>query len=297
MLLDFLAVHDADKIYLVGDIFDGWRLRRGWHWPQTHNDVVSALLAKAAAGAEVILIPGNHDEVMRHYLGTHFGGIDVRQDDVHMTADGKRYFVTHGDQFDVVVVNAKWLAHIGDRAYRVALGLNTVVNRVRWLWGGQYWSLSNWAKQQVKRAVNFIGEYEKVLVEEARSGGFNGIICGHIHSAKLEQMGEVLYANTGDWVESCTAIVERDDGSLELIDWISEMRMARNPPQIAQIGAKAADPLGPGTAGNGHDPANNPATETTAPAREDQTAPPARGDQTDPTPRTLSEAQTTKGWQ
>ncbi|WP_193141603.1 UDP-2,3-diacylglucosamine diphosphatase [Meridianimarinicoccus sp. MJW13] len=228
MLLDFLRRHDADRIVLVGDIFDGWRLRRGWHWPQSHNNVIEALLAKAHAGVPITYIPGNHDEIMRNYVGTHFGGIEVKITHEHLTADGRRFLVTHGDQYDVVVVNAKWLAHLGDRAYKFVLGANTWLNRVRRLWGGQYWSLSNWAKQTVKRAVNFIGEYESVLADEAVRGGYDGIICGHIHKAELTQVGGVEYLNCGDWVESCTAIVERPDGTLKLIDWARKTRQANH---------------------------------------------------------------------
>ncbi|WP_272874420.1 UDP-2,3-diacylglucosamine diphosphatase [Pseudaestuariivita rosea] len=229
LLLNFLAEYDADTIFLVGDIFDGWRLRRGWHWPQLHNDVVQMLLNKAHNGASITLIPGNHDEVMRNYLGTHFGGVEVARDAVYVTAAGKRLLVTHGDQFDVVVMNAKWLAHVGDRAYNTILWLNTWLNRAKRLWGGQYWSLSNWAKRQVKQAVNFIGEYENVLIAEAKRGGYDGIVCGHIHQAALKQMGDVLYVNTGDWVESCTAVIEDTDGTLHLIDWaqISRRRKMR----------------------------------------------------------------------
>jgi UDP-2,3-diacylglucosamine pyrophosphatase LpxH len=228
MLLDFLSRHEADRIYLVGDIFDGWRLRRGWHWPQPHNNVVEALMAKAHAGTPIIYIPGNHDEVMRGYLGTHFGGIEVKASDEHRTACGKRLLVTHGDHYDVVVMNAKWLAHLGDRAYNLVLMLNTTVNRVRRLWGGQFWSLSNWAKQQVKRAVNFIGEYETVLADEARRGGYDGIVCGHIHKAELTELDGILYVNCGDWVESCTAVVEHHDGRLQLIDWARAVRRANH---------------------------------------------------------------------
>lgn len=228
MLLQFLDRHDAAKIYLVGDIFDGWRLRRGWHWPQMHNNVIEAFLTRAHAGIPITYVPGNHDEVMRSYLGTHFGGIEVKPDDVHVTADGRRFLVTHGDQFDVVVVNAKWLAHLGDRAYNFILMANTGLNKIRRLWGGQFWSLSNWAKQNVKRAVNFIGEYENVLADEAVRGGYDGIICGHIHRAALTEIGEVAYVNTGDWVESCTAIVEDHDGTLRLIDWAKTTRRARH---------------------------------------------------------------------
>lgn len=226
MLLDFLSEHEADTIYLVGDILDAWRLRRGWFWPQAHNDVVEELLARAHAGVRVVYVPGNHDEVFRSYLGTHFGGVEVVPHVSHVTADGRRLLVTHGDQFDSIVVNAKWLAHVGDRAYAFALWLNTWVNRVKRLWGGQYWSLSNWAKQQVKRAVNYISEYERVLTDEARRHGYDGIVCGHIHAAAMRRIGDLDYINTGDWVESCTAVVEHEDGRLELINW-AEITRAR----------------------------------------------------------------------
>lgn len=224
MLLDFLQRHEAETWYLVGDIVDGWRLRRAWFWPQPHNDVVEALLAKAHNGAHIFYIPGNHDEMMRAYYGTHFGGIEVMARADHTTADGRRFLITHGDQFDNIVVNAKWLAHLGDSAYAFALWLNTWTNRIKRLWGGQYWSLSNWAKQQVKRAVNYIGEYETVLLGEARRGGYDGIVCGHIHAAAMREIGPMTYVNTGDWVESCTAVAEHTDGRLELIDWAAATR-------------------------------------------------------------------------
>jgi UDP-2,3-diacylglucosamine pyrophosphatase LpxH len=234
MLLDFLDCHSADTYYLVGDIFDGWRLKRGWHWPQNHSDVIQHFLSCAHDGAKVYYIPGNHDEVMRKYLGTHFGGIEVMQKAEFITADERRFLVTHGDQFDTVVVNAKWLAHVGDRAYNFALWLNTWANRIKRLWGGQYWSLSNWAKQQVKRAVNFIGEYEAVLTEEARREGYDGIICGHIHRANMADMNGIEYINTGDWVESCTAVVERGDGTLQLIDWAATIRRRQIVPAVRE---------------------------------------------------------------
>ena len=243
MLLDFLREHDAERIYLVGDIFDGWRLRKGWYWPQSHNDVVQKLLRKARKGTEIVYIPGNHDEVMRHYLGTHFGGIEVRDRDIHETADGRRMLVIHGDQFDMVVINAKWLAHVGDFAYTVALALNTWFNWVRRLWGGQYWSLSKWAKLRVKKAVNFIGAFEKILAAEAAKAGVDGVICGHIHHAELEQRDDILYVNTGDWVESCTAIVEDFDGTLSLIDWSVVMR-ERNSRNVEAIAVPAYKKVG-----------------------------------------------------
>lgn len=219
MLLSFLHEVDADYIYLVGDIFDGWRLKKGWYWPQTHNNVVQRLLKMAKNGSNVIYIPGNHDEVMRSYLGTHFGGIEVRDRDIYTSVDGRKFLVIHGDQFDMVVMNAKWLAHLGDWAYATILRLNTYVNYLRRLWGGQYWSLSRWAKNQVKSAVNFIGEYEKVLCSEAKKADVQGIICGHIHHPALEQIDDITYINTGDWVESCTAVIESHDGAIELVEW------------------------------------------------------------------------------
>ncbi|MHA3977779.1 UDP-2,3-diacylglucosamine diphosphatase [Halovulum sp. GXIMD14794] len=227
LLLRFLSRHDAETIYLIGDIFDGWKLRRGWHWPETHNDVVQAFLDKARLGTRIIYIPGNHDEIMRGYLGTHFGEIEVVADAEFTARDGKKFLVTHGDQYDVIVMNAKWLARLGDRAYNFLIWLNPRINQVRRLWSGQYWSLSKWAKQQVKQAVNFIGEYEEVLADDARRGGFDGVICGHIHHANIRQIDEITYVNTGDWVESCTAIIEDDDGVLRLIDWEAEMSRKR----------------------------------------------------------------------
>jgi len=232
LLVPFLRQHEAGTIYLIGDIFDGWALsKRGWHWPQEHNNVVQTLLDKARRGTRIIFVPGNHDEVMRQYLGTHFGGIEVMQTADFTGLNGKRYLVTHGDQFDAVVMNAKWLAHNGDTVYDFLLWLNPKINRVRSLWSGRYWSLSKWAKQQVKGAVNFIGQYEHVLSEEAKRGGYDGVICGHIHHANIRKIKDIDYINTGDWVESCTAIVEHATGAIELIDWEEKasVTMGRKP--------------------------------------------------------------------
>ncbi|GGD97821.1 UDP-2,3-diacylglucosamine hydrolase [Aureimonas endophytica] len=219
LLIDFLRVHEAETIYLVGDIFDGWRLKRSWHWPQTHNDVVQKLLRKARKGARIIYIPGNHDEVMRGFPGQHFGGIEVRVSDIHHTADGRRFLVMHGDEFDVVVRNARLIAYLGDWAYDAAIAINSVFNRVRRALGFPYWSFSSWAKLKVKNAVSFIGAFETALAEEARRQDCDGVICGHIHHAEIAERAGIQYVNTGDWVESCTAIGEREDGSFELIRW------------------------------------------------------------------------------
>jgi UDP-2,3-diacylglucosamine pyrophosphatase LpxH len=219
LLTHFLHCHDAETIYLVGDIIDGWRLKRSWFWPPSHNDVAQLLLHKARRGARVIYIPGNHDEFMRDYLGTHFGGIDVRNRATHPTADGRRLLVIHGDQFDVVVRHARWLAFLGDWAYATALFLNTYVNIVRRKLGFSYWSLSAWAKLKVKNAVNFIGAFEEALAREAREAGVDGVVCGHIHFAAMHGDFGTAYYNCGDWVESCTALAEHPDGRFEIIRW------------------------------------------------------------------------------
>ena len=219
LLLDFLRWHDADTICLVGDIVDGWRLRATWYWPQAHNDVVQKLLRKARKGARMIYVPGNHDEFLRGYYGTHFGGIEVAERHIHAGADGRRYLVIHGDHFDLVVTQARWLAHLGDHAYTIAIVVNRIFNNLRRRLGFGYWSLSQWAKQKVKNAVNYIGEFEKTLVLEARRSGADGVICGHIHHAAIRDDFGITYINCGDWVESCTAIAEHQDGRFEIIAW------------------------------------------------------------------------------
>jgi UDP-2,3-diacylglucosamine pyrophosphatase LpxH len=220
MLVDFLREHQAETIYLVGDIIDCWRMKRkGFYWPQAHNDVVQKLLRQARKGARIIYIPGNHDEMLRAYPGIHFGGIEVAERAIHETADGRRMLVVHGDEFDMVVLNHRWLAHLGDIAYGLAMWANKWHNRTRNLFGMRYWSFSRWAKLKVKRAVSFISDFEEVLADEARKAGADGVICGHIHHAANEMMNGVRYINTGDWVESCTAVVEHEDGRFEVIDW------------------------------------------------------------------------------
>jgi UDP-2,3-diacylglucosamine pyrophosphatase LpxH len=239
-LLDFLRHHDADRIFLIGDIVDFWRIRRGVYWPQAHNDVLQKLLRKARKGTELVLIPGNHDEVLREYCGVQFGGIAIARNLVHAGADGRRYLVIHGDEFDVVVRYAKWLALLGDVGYTLALWANRHVNAVRRLLGQPYWSLSAYLKQRVKRAVNYIGEFETALASEARRHGAQGVICGHIHHAAMRQVGEVLYINTGDWVESCTAVAETETGVFEIIRWGNPQKGLRPPPEARVEAFEAA---------------------------------------------------------
>ncbi|MCG7503521.1 UDP-2,3-diacylglucosamine diphosphatase [Mesorhizobium retamae] len=231
-LIDFLRHHDADTIFLVGDIVDGWRLRRSWHWPQAHNDVVQKLLRKARKGATITYIAGNHDEFARQFQGVHFGGIVVADRAIHETADGRRMLIIHGDQFDTVVHNARWLAYFGDYAYDAAMLINRAVGRFRKIFGMPYWSFSSWAKVKVKKAVNFIGSFQEVLAEEARRSEVDGVICGHIHHAAIENFDDVQYINTGDWVESCTAVVEHFDGRFEILRWAHVMPEA---PQVEPV--------------------------------------------------------------
>jgi UDP-2,3-diacylglucosamine pyrophosphatase LpxH len=223
-LLDFLKHTEADTIYLVGDIIDFWRIRRGAVWPQSHNDVLQKILRKVRKGTRVVFIPGNHDEGLREYCGTKFGGIEIERQAVHTTPDGKRYLVIHGDEFDVVVRYARWLAFLGDRGYSIALALNVPLNWARRRLGLGYWSLSAYLKYRVKTAVNFIGDFEQALADEAKRQSVEGVICGHIHHAASRHFGSIHYLNSGDWVESCTAICETADGNFELIRWYDVMR-------------------------------------------------------------------------
>ncbi len=218
-LLDFLKSTESDTLYLVGDIIDGWQLKKGWTWRQSHNDVVQKILRKARKGTRVIYVPGNHDEFARGYIEHAFGGIDVMYEATHITADGRRLLVTHGDLFDGVIQQAKWLAHLGDSLYTLILALNHWFNRVRVRLGFGYWSLSQYLKHKVKNAVAFIGDFEHALVNEARRRGFDGVVCGHIHKAEIRMIDGVLYCNDGDWVESLTALVEDYAGQLEIVEW------------------------------------------------------------------------------
>ena len=218
-MLDFIRALDCDTLYLIGDIIDGWKLKSGWHWPQSHNDVVQKVLRMARKGVEVIYVPGNHDEGGREFCGVHFGGVIVARDWIHETADGRKFLVTHGDEFDGVVQHAKWLAFLGDAAYRALLAANTWFNKVRRVMGFGYWSLSAFLKVKVKNALQFIENFEHAVADEARRRGVDGVICGHIHKAEIRQIGDILYVNDGDWVESCTALVEHPCGRLEILEW------------------------------------------------------------------------------
>jgi UDP-2,3-diacylglucosamine pyrophosphatase LpxH len=217
-LLDFLRDTHCETLYLVGDIIDGWQLRRRWYWPQAHNDVVQKILRKARKGTRVIFVPGNHDEFARRYVTHSFGGVEVVEDVVHVTADGRQLWVTHGDLFDGVVQCARWLALLGDAAYTCLLKVNQHLNSLRARIGLPYWSLSRVVKLRVKRAVSYISSFEQAVAHEARRRGLDGVVCGHIHHAEMREIEGVLYCNDGDWVESLTALVEHADGRLEIVD-------------------------------------------------------------------------------
>jgi UDP-2,3-diacylglucosamine pyrophosphatase LpxH len=219
-LLDFLRWNESENLFLVGDIVDGWRLRRSWYWTQSHNDVIQKILRKARKGTKVTYVPGNHDEWLREYTEIELGGIKVVEEAVHVTADGRRLLIIHGDAYDGVVKYARWLALLGDWAYNLMIWLNTHFNQVRRRLGYPYWSLSAYLKGKVKNAVVYVGNFADAVAEEARRRGVDGVVCGHIHKAEIRQFGDILYCNDGDWVESCTALVEHWDGRLEVIDWI-----------------------------------------------------------------------------
>ena len=233
-LLDFLKEHTSDYLYLVGDIIDGWQLRRRWYWPQAHNDVIQKLLRKARKGTRVIYVPGNHDEFARHFLDHHFGGIEVVDQAVHKTADGRQLWVIHGDYFDAVVQQAKWLAYVGDYLYEFTLKLNRYLNNMRGRLGLPYWSLSAYLKHKVKKALNYVTDFENAVAYEAAKHGYQGVVCGHIHRAEIRDVNGVLYCNDGDWVESRSALVENEQGELSLLYWQTDPIVVEKP-ELAKV--------------------------------------------------------------
>lgn len=224
LLTDFLDRTDSDTLYLVGDIIDGWRLRKKFFWPSAHNDIVWRILKRARRGTRIVYIPGNHDEMFRQFAGLSFGGVEIRLSDVHVTADGRQLLVLHGDEFDAVMLAHRWLALIGDAAYHLLMTLSVGINAVRRRFGLPYWSLSKMAKHKVKNAVEFISRYEEVVARAAAQRQVDGVVCGHIHTAEARLFGETAYYNDGDWVEGCTALVEHFDGTMEILHWAEEVR-------------------------------------------------------------------------
>ncbi|MDP9136737.1 MAG: UDP-2,3-diacylglucosamine diphosphatase [Pseudomonadota bacterium] len=218
-LLDFLRATESTSLYIVGDLIDNWSLSKDWYWDQLHNDVIQKILRKARKGTKVVYIPGNHDEHFRDFHNLRFGRVSVRREAMHLAADGRRYLVLHGDKFDGIVCYAPWLARLGDRSYDWALRLNRIFNRLRRALGLPYWSLSAFLKRKVKRAVEFVSNFEQAVVREARRRSADGVICGHIHTPEIRTIDGIVYCNDGDWVESCSALVEHLDGRFEVIEW------------------------------------------------------------------------------
>jgi len=238
-LLDFLRENDFETLYVVGDLIDIWALRRGIYWPQQHNDVIQKILRKARKGTHVIYIPGNHDELVAGFCGA-YGNIDIKQSAIHVTACGERILIIHGHELDTVVQNVKWLAFAGDLGYQFLLSLNPLINFVRRRFGLGYWSLSAYAKRRVKDAVSFIGKFEAAVTHYAARHRVDAVLCGHIHSPAIREFDSVTYYNCGDWVESCTALVEESDGQINMVDYLPRaQRLQLCSPQRELIGSGA----------------------------------------------------------
>ncbi len=219
-LLSFLRAYPAQRLYLIGDIIDFWAMRREVRWSEAQNTVVQKILRRARHGEQVVFIPGNHDELLREHVGEVFGNIRIERDCVHVAADGKRYLLLHGDEFDQVTRHHRWLAVLGDVGYNLLVRVNLAISWTRRRLGiAGYWSLAGYAKRRIKAAVSFIGNFEQSVAHAVRERGLDGVICGHIHVAALRDLDGITYVNCGDWVDSCTAIVEHLDGRLELIEW------------------------------------------------------------------------------
>jgi len=238
-LLQFLRDYDCEKLYVVGDLIDIWQLRRGRYWPQQHNDVIQKILRKARKGTHVIYIPGNHDELAAGFCGA-YGNIDIKQSAIHVTGCGERILIIHGHELDTVVQNVKWLAFAGDLGYQFLLSLNPLINFVRRRFGLGYWSLSAYAKRHVKDAVSFIGKFEAAVTHYAARHRVDAVLCGHIHSPAIREFDSVTYYNCGDWVESCTALVEESDGQINMVDYLPRaQRLQMRSSQRELIGSGA----------------------------------------------------------
>ena len=218
-LLHFLRHHEADRWYLVGDFVDGWMLKRSWFWPQAHNDVVQKMLRIVRKGAHVTCVPGNHDDFLSHFLHLQFGGITIVPEAMHVTADGRTLWILHGDAFDSIVHYAPWLASVGNNGYDFMIVVGRCLNYLRRILGCREWSLAGYVKGRVKNIMKFTADYEHALAQQAKKRNADGVVCGHIHKAEIREVEGVFYYNTGDWVENCTALVEHDDGQLEIVRW------------------------------------------------------------------------------
>lgn len=239
-LLDFLDSTQSEHLYLVGDIFDLWSMRKSVHWTPVHSAIVQRVFDRAREGTEVVYVPGNHDAMCREFVGSDFQGVAVRLNSVHVTADGRRFFVSHGDEFDAMVRHSRLLRQIGDHAYYVLLFLNRVYNRFRRRFGQPYWSLSAYLKSRVNNAMQYVRKYEEAAAREADRMRFDGYICGHIHKAGMRRIDGVLYCNDGDWVEHCTALIEDFEGNLQIVHWADHKRV-----EVATRGEEIDDSIMP----------------------------------------------------
>jgi UDP-2,3-diacylglucosamine pyrophosphatase LpxH len=239
LLIDFLDSTDSETMYLVGDIIDGWRLKKKFYWPAAHNDIVWRILKRAKRGTRIVYIPGNHDEMFRQFTGLSFGGVEIRRAAFHDTADGRRLMVLHGDEFDAVMLAHRWLAFLGDAAYTALMALNRWVNAVRRRLELPYWSLSKMAKHKVKNAVEFISRYEEIVARAAAQRGVDGVVCGHIHTAEFRLFDGIEYWNDGDWVEGCNALVEHFDGRMEILHWPDDIARRDAASEPAHVAAAA----------------------------------------------------------
>ncbi len=221
-LLKFLEEYEADVYYLIGDIIDGWRIRSKWFWPEEHSTVIKKFLELSNSGKKIYWITGNHDEFLRPFVEFHLtlGSIEILNETTFISVSGKRYWITHGDKFDLIMCNIKWLSYIGDYSYVFLIWLNNHLNRFRKSLGLRYWSLSNYLKQSTKQVVRFVSDYSTIVSTECKNKGYNGVICGHIHTAEEKWIDGIHYINTGDWVESCTAAIEKYSGELEIVKYI-----------------------------------------------------------------------------
>ena len=238
-LLEFLHAIEMDYLFLVGDIIDVWNMRKAMFWPQSHNNVVRTVLGKAKRGTKVIYIPGNHDDVFRDFDGAVFGNLEIHREYVHVGADGKRILLLHGDEFDSVVKCSPWLAKLGSDLYDILLAINPTVNRIRRGFGLPHWSLAAYLKHKAKRAVEYIGSFEEAVALAARKRGVDTVVCGHIHHAEIREIDGTRYCNDGDWVESCSSLVEDMNGTLRLVDWPALREQRRMTPVANPVGEAA----------------------------------------------------------
>jgi UDP-2,3-diacylglucosamine pyrophosphatase LpxH len=235
-LLEFLKSVEIETLYLVGDIIDLWAMRKDFYWPQEHNEVLRTVLGKARGGTRVIYIPGNHDDDLREFCGSVFGNLEIHREFVHRTADGRRLLVMHGDEFDTVVKCSPWLAKLGSTMYDCLLHLNRYVNGLRRLAKLPYWSLAGYLKHRVKNAVQYISGFEQAVAHAARRRGVDGGVCGHIHRPEISEIHGVQYCNDGDWVESCSALIEDMNGRLALWAW-PQVRARVQSRELAEVAA------------------------------------------------------------